>query len=82
MQVFHLIYNCMKPFIYLLFFTSFNCKAQKLMLLDRHFVEPVTIENTITTEQAGNGMLPIYFKDIDSVISAMEWLVNIWMPIN
>ena len=66
----------MKPFLCLLFFTSFNCKAQKLMLLDRHFVEPVTIEDTITPEQAGNGTLPIYLKDINSVISTMEWLVK------
>ena len=66
----------MKPLLYLLFFTSFNCKAQKLLLLDRHFVEPVTMEDTITIEQAGNGMLPIYFKDINSVLSNMKWLVK------
>ena len=66
----------MKPLLYLLFFTSFNCKAQKLLLLDRHFVEPVTMEDTITIEQAGNGRLPIYFKDLNSVISTMEWLVK------
>ena len=66
----------MKPLLYLLFFTSLNCTAQKLLLLDRHFVEPVTIEDTITTEQVGNGSLPIYFKDLNSVISTMEWLVK------
>jgi hypothetical protein len=72
----------MKLFFILLFFAPFFCNAQKLVLIDRNFHHPIDIADTITLEQASKGILPIYNKDVSSVIEAVESLVDYTGKIN
>jgi len=66
----------MKLFLIFLFFAPLSGNAQKLALIDRNFYYPIDIADTITLEQAAKGTLPIYNKDISSVIEIVEWLAD------
>ena len=72
----------MKLFLIFLFFAPFFGNAQKLALIDRNFYHPIDIADTITFEQASKGALPIYHKDISSIIEAVEWLADYAAKIN
>ena len=66
----------MKPFLLFLFFASFTGNAQQLVLVDRNFQLPLKVTDTITVEQVSKGLMPIYFKDVYTVITGMERLVK------
>jgi hypothetical protein len=72
----------MKLFFNFLFFAPFFGNGQKLVLIDRNFHHPIVIADTITLEQASKGTLPIYNKDVSSVIEAVERLVDYTGKIN
>ena len=66
----------MKSLLLILLFSPLLSIGQKLVLIDRNFQQPLSIIDTITMEQATKGALPLYFKDLRSVISTMEWLIK------
>lgn len=66
----------MKSFLLFLFFASFTGNAQQLVLVDRNFQLPLKVTDTITVEQVSKGLMPIYFKDVYTVITSMERLVK------
>ena len=72
----------MKFFLMFLFFAPFFSNAQKLALIDRNFLRPIDVADTITLEQASKGTLPIYHKDISSVIEVVEKLTDYAGKIN
>jgi hypothetical protein len=72
----------MKLFLMFLFFAPFLGYGQKLALIDRNFYHSIDLSDTITLEQASRGTLPIYNKDISSVIEAVEWLADYTAKIN
>jgi hypothetical protein len=72
----------MKLFFNFLFFAPFFGNGQKLVLIDRNFHHPIVIADTITLEQASKGTLPIYNKDVSSVIEVVERLVDYTGKIN
>jgi hypothetical protein len=72
----------MKLFLIFLFFAPFLGNGQKIVLIDRSFHHSIDIADTITLEQASKGTLPIYNKDISSVIEAVESLVDYTAKMN
>ena len=72
----------MKLFLMFLFFAPFLRNGQKLALIDRNFYHSIDLSDTITLEQASKGTLPIYNKDISSVIEAVEWLAHYTAKMN
>jgi len=54
------------------FFTN----AQKLILLDRNFQDPISIVDTITMEEATKGGLAIYARDINAILFSIQKLIK------
>src|SRR5215216_5692844 len=67
---------CMKPVLLILFFVPLLSTGQKLALIDRNFHQPISIADTITMEEATRGVVPVYSKDIYSVINTIQWLIK------
>jgi len=72
----------MKLFLIFLFFVPLFGHTQKLALIDRKFYYPIDIADTITLEQVAKGTVPIYHKDIFSVIKIVEWIADYTARIN
>ena len=67
----------MKFFLLLfILFGSVNLKAQKYALLDKHFAQPITYTNAITTEDKLNGLFPLEKKILPQFINALEEIEN------
>ena len=66
----------MKPFLILLLLVSATSHAQKMVLVDRNFQQPLIFADSITIEQVAKGLLPIHFNDLDQVIRVMEKLTK------
>ena len=66
----------MKTLLLVVFFCPVFGIAQKLVLIDRNFYHPAIIADFITMEQAANGLLPVYHKDLQAVSQQMQWLVK------
>ncbi len=48
--------------------------AQKAILIDRSLRYPVKVTDSVTFDQVTKGLMPIYFKDIDSLLQVIEQL--------
>lgn len=59
-----------------LFFLPLIVNAQKLALIDRKFEQSITIVDTVTGDQLTKGSLPVYEKDIATVIELMQRLAK------
>jgi hypothetical protein len=66
----------MKCHFLVLFLLPAFANAQKLLLLDRNFQEPISIVDTITMEKATKGGLAIYARDINTILSSMQKLIK------
>jgi len=66
----------MKTLLLIVFFSPVFGIAQKLVLIDRNFYHPVRIADSISMEQASNGLLPVYHKDLEAVSQQMQWLIK------
>lgn len=66
----------MRSFLLILFFVPFPGRAQKLALIDRNFQQPINIVDSVSMEEVAKGVLPVYYKDVASIISAMQWLLK------
>ena len=56
----------------LMLFLPFSIHAQKLLLLDRSLIEPTTFANNISLEQLSKGSFPIYYNDVDPLLSVAD----------
>ena len=66
----------MKTLLLILFFLPFLGYAQKLVLIDRNFYQPVSLADSISIEQASKGLLPVYHKDLEAIHQGMQWLIK------
>jgi hypothetical protein len=66
----------MKYFLLILIFVPFLSRGQKLALIDRSFHQPIGIADSVSMEEVAKGILPVYYKDMPSIISAMQWLLK------
>ena len=66
----------MKTLLLILFSLPFFCKAQKLILIDRNFYQPIGLADSISMEQVSQGLLPVYYKDLQAVNQQMQWLIK------
>jgi hypothetical protein len=62
--------------LFLIFFTSVNCKAQKYALLDEHLAQPVTYTDKITSNDKFNDLFPVEKKTLQQFIITLEEIEN------
>ena len=66
----------MKAFFYLVLFLSLEARAQKALLLDRGFFQPVQVVDSVGMKQVTMGFMPVYAEDAASVLSQLKWLMT------
>ena len=64
----------MRVVFFLLVFLPCCTMGQKAILIDRSLRYPVRITDSVTFEQVTKGLMPIYFKDIDSLLKVIDQL--------
>jgi len=62
--------------LFVIFFISVNCKAQKYALLDEHLAQPVIYANMVTSTDRFNGFFPIETKVLKQFIDALVEIEN------
>ena len=66
----------MKSLFLLLIFLPFGGKTQKAILMDRALFAPVQVVDSVTLDEVTGGLMPVYVKDIDSILKVLEWLMT------
>lgn len=66
----------MRVFLFALILVSSAANAQPAILMDRNFQRTIQVVDSVTMEQVSNGLMPLYIEDIDTVLKAVEWLMN------
>ena len=59
-----------------IFLGSVNLRAQKYALLDKHFAQPVTYTNTVSSANKFSGFFPVEKKMLPQFIKALEEIEN------
>lgn len=66
----------MKLFFLILVFFPFAGSTQEAILIDRSFYAPVNVVDTVIMEQVVAGSMPVLIRDIDSVLSVADRLME------
>ena len=67
----------MKVLLLLFFLLPVAVSAQKAILIDRAFQNPVQVVDKVTMEEVTRGLMPVYIIDIDSILQIVEKLITV-----